>query len=715
MKQIIQNYKNGNMNVEEVPGPLLKPGCLLIQNKCSLISTGTERSKIELASKNILAKAKSRPDQVNMVINNLKQEGLIATIKKALIKLDTPISLGYSCSGDIIEAGSEIKEFKAGDRVACMGEGMATHAEINIVPKNLCVKIPDNLSYEQACFTGLGSIAMQGIRNSFIEKGHKVGIIGLGLIGQLTIRILQSLGCEVLGIDLDENKLSLAKEAGIKTGNPKIDDIESISRDLSGDKGLDSVIITAASRNDSPLKLAAKITKKYGYVVLVGVVPIKLSRKEFFEKELTFIVSHGFGDESLEKNLNFKTRTIWSAKENAKEFINLVSEGSVEVDRLITQEFDITEAQKAYDSLASKENKILGTIIKYSGALDKKNKIEIKTKEALKKGRVNIGFIGAGSFASGYLLPILSKNAHVNLQGVSTSKGISSKNIADKFGFSYATSENKTIIEDPYIDCLVIATRHDLHSALVIEGLKKGKTVFVEKPLCIKEEELGQIINTYKKSYGKLMIGFNRRFSPFVIKLMEFYANRVGPIIINYRINAGYLSGSHWLNDINEGGGRIIGEVCHFIDLLNFITSSKPIRLFAEMTETEEANASQNLVVMIKFQDNSVGTINYNAIGDTAYPRERIEVFGQDSTCIIDNFRKAEFVRKNRTRKMVLLNRDMGHKNEINIFIDSIINKRGMPIEFNEIIYSTYATFKIIDSLKKQTPININLEKLISL
>jgi len=713
MKQIVQNYKSGILKAEEVPYPLLKPGNILIQNKCSLISTGTERSKINLASKNILVKAKTRPDQVKMVMNNLKQEGIAATIKKALIKLDTPISLGYSCSGDTIEVSSEIKEFKPGDRVACMGEGMATHAEINSVLKNLCVKIPDNLTYEQACFVGLGSIAMQGIRNSFTEKGHKVGVIGLGLIGQLTIRILKAFGCEVLGIDLDQEKLSLAKDIGIKTADPKNDDIESIARNFSKNQGLDSVIITAASRDDSPLQLGAKLAKKYGHVVLVGVVPIKLSRKEFFDKELIFIVSHGFGDESLEKNKVMGARTIWSAKENAKEFLILVSRGLVDVDNLITQEFNITEAQKAYDSLAAKKSKTLGAIIKYTEQLNQNNRIEITKKKDIKKGRVNIGFIGAGSFASGYLLPILSKNIHVNLKGVSTSKGINSKNIADKFGFSYATSENKNIIEDRNINCLMISTRHNLHGALVVEGLKKGKVVFVEKPLCIKEEELEEIINTYKKTSGKLMIGFNRRFSPFIIKLNEFYSNRIGPLIINYRINAGYLNDSHWLNDINEGGGRIIGEVCHFVDLLNFITSSIPVKISAEMIETTEPNKSQNLIVMIKFKDNSIGTINYNAIGDTSYPRERIEVFGEDSTCIIDNFRRAEFVRKNRSKKIVLFNRDMGHKNEINIFIDSVINGKQMPLEFREIICSTYTTFKIIDSLKKQSPINIDLERLI--
>ncbi|MFH1968570.1 MAG: bi-domain-containing oxidoreductase [bacterium] len=712
MKQIIQNYKSGKLNVEQVPDPALKPGHLLLQTRCSLISTGTERNKIITASKNIIAKAKARPDQVKLVINNLKQEGLIATIKKALIKLDTPISLGYSCCGDIIKINEEIKNFEVGDRIACMGEGFATHAEINSVPSNLCVKMPNNVSYKQACFVGLGAIAMQGVRNASVNKNDKICVIGLGLIGQLTTQILKAFGCEVIGVDLDKNKLSLAKEWGIHVGNPVKDDIESLARDFTQNKGMDAVIITAASKDSVPIELAGKIAKKYGHVVLVGLVPIQIPRKDFFDKELTFIVSRGFGDESSLKGKTLNNRKIWSAKENAEEFLSLMSQGLINVDKLISQEFSLRDAKKAYELLSSKRNDTLGIIINYAEKTKPEQKVEIPKKAVIKKDVVNVGFIGAGSFSLGYLLPIFAKNKNVNLRGVSTTSGISSKNIANKFGFSYATSESKDIIHDSSIDCIVITTRHNLHASFIIEGLRKNKIVFVEKPLCISEKELQKIITAQKETNGKIMIGFNRRFSPFVIKLNGLFKNRISPLMINYRINGGYLDDSHWLNDLSEGGGRIIGEVCHFIDLLQFITESSPLRIFAEAIDSGQGQKSQSLIITIKFKDGSLGTINYNAVGDTSYPRERIEVFGQDSTAVIDNFRKAEFAKKNKINTMSRLGRDMGYNNEINKFIDCVLNKKKMPINFEDIVYATYSTFKIVDSLKEGIPVKIDLTDL---
>jgi polar amino acid transport system substrate-binding protein len=713
MKQVIQNYKTGDLDVEEVPMPLLKPGGLLVRNRCSLISTGTERMKILTASKNIFGKARARPDQVKLVMNNIKQEGFLATIKKALIKLDTPISLGYSCAGDVISVHPEVNTFKLKDRVACIGEGTAAHAEINFIPENLCTKIPDNLSYKEASFAGLGAIAMQGIRNACVDKGHKVGVIGLGLIGQLTIRILKAYECEVLGMDIDDYKLSLARESGfLHLANSLRDNVQSQVRDFTGGRGLDSVIITAASKDNKPIELAGKIAKKYGYVVLVGLVPIQIPRKEFFDKELIFVVSHGFGDESIQKDTCINKRRIWTAQENIKEFLSLVSKGLVKLDKLITHEFDIKEAQRAYHLISSKDKNVLGILLNYAEDTDTRQKIIVTQKKNIEKDVVNVGFIGAGSFSLGYLLPIFAKNKNVNLRGVSTSRGISSKSIAKKFEFNYATSESSDIINDPEIDCIVITTRHNLHSHFVVEGLKRGKIVFVEKPLCIKEEELRQIIDVYSELNGKLMIGFNRRFSPLVTKLKDFFSRRIGPLVINYRINAGYLENSHWLNDLKEGGGRIIGEVCHFLDLLQFIIGSHPTRLFAESIDKKDSQKSQNLIISMEFGDCSLGVINYNAIGDISYPRERIEVFGQDSVCVIDNFRKAEFVRNSKVKKISRFNRDMGYKNEINTFINCILNNEKMPISFKDIVSATYSTFRIIDSLKEGLPVNIDLIKL---
>ncbi|MCM8831634.1 MAG: bi-domain-containing oxidoreductase [Candidatus Omnitrophica bacterium] len=719
MKQIIQNYKTGELEVVEVPIPQVSARNLLVKTVNSLISAGTERTKIETAQMSLIEKIITRLDLVKIVMTNIKQEGIIFTLKKAFNKLDTPITLGYSCAGEVLEVASDLDEFKVSDRVACVGEGYATHSEINLVSQDYAVKIPDNVDYQEASFVGLGAIALNSVELAQILSNEKVAVIGLGLIGQLVVQILKTKGCKVFGIEIDEEKIELAKKFGLDSGaSPIKDDIEANSLSFTSNLGFDAVIISAASKNNLPIELAGKISRYKGRVILVGAMPIIIPRKDYYEKELFFSISSSFGAGLYykpEKNrlypYNYKSITI---KENMQNFLKLISEKRVNVKPLITHCFKIEQAKEAYKLIKTNKEKYIGIIFSYDKKISFDKKVIVSSiTQPQKEKSISIGFIGAGSFAQGYLLPELKKHKKVNLVAVATSSGNTARNVAKKFGFEYCTTDYNEILNDGKINCVFIATRHNLHSKFVIETLKKNKKVFVEKPLCLNETELKEIVSVYISQKNPfLMIGFNRRFSPFVVKLKEFFRNRVSSLVMSYRINAGYLPPEHWLHNPKIGGGRIIGEVCHFVDLLQYIANSEPVEVYAMAANREkEISLIDNLIVSIKFSDGSVGTINYNSKGDISFPRERLEVFCDSSCAIIDNFTRSSFTRCRITKKFNKLSRDMGHSNEIKNVIDAILNNRSSPIPFYEITSTTLATFKILESIQKEQPIKVNLRQ----
>lgn len=718
MQQIIQNYKTGELKIEEVPRPILKTNGILVRSIFSLISAGTEKSKVELAKKNILEKIKARPDQLSLVLNNIKQEGLWLTFKKACIKLDTPISLGYSMSGVVIDVAEQTTDFKIGDRVSCVGEGYAAHAQINFVPCQMCVRIPEALSFEEASFAGLGAIAFQATELAQLQQAENVAVIGLGLLGQLVTQISKAKGCKVLGIEIDSQKIELAKNLGLDCGaNLKDDDVEELAKGFSSGCGIDTVIITAASKDNQPLALAGRICRDKARVILVGAVPITIPRKDFYEKEITFIISRGFGaglyykiQDNRRYPYNYKPITI---KENMQSFLMLAAERKIDVKPLVTHRFNIEEAKQAYELIKTNKEKYIGIIFNYSQEPSQQRRITLNKGE-VQCHPVKIGFIGAGSFSQGYILPILKKISGLTLVGVNAATGISSKNTARKFGFSYCASNYKEIINDPEVNCIFIATRHNLHASMAAEALKNKKIVFVEKPLAVNPKELREIIQAYKENNGKLMIGFNRRFSPFVKRIKEFYKNRNSPLMINYRVNAGYLPAEHWVHDPKQGAGRIIAEVCHFVDLLQFLTGASCLEVYAQTLGSWRLDMPEedNISVILKFSDGSVGSITYCATGDTAFARERVEVFGENSVAVIDNFRRAKFVRRGKTQGMFSFNRDMGHYNELFFFIKAVTNNNPMPINFDEIVLATWVTFKIRESLETKEPKAINLEEL---
>jgi predicted dehydrogenase len=725
MRQIIQIYKSGELKVEDVPTPALTPGGVLVRNACSLISVGTERTKVEVARSNLLEMARKRPDQVKAVLDNVRQEGLLATYKKAMTKLDTPISLGYSSAGVVLEVGDEVQEFKIGDRVACAGEGYGCHAEIVFAPKNLCARVSDSVGLDQAAFAAVGAIALQAVRQAQVTVGERVAVIGLGLVGQLVVQVLKASGCQVLAIDLDPAMIELTRKLGADLAvHRSKDPVKSMAEEFSQGYGVDAVIITAATTSNDPVELAGALCREKGRVVVVGAVRMDIPRKDYYEKELSLCLSRAFGpgnyDKAFaEKGVDYPFGYVrWTAKRNMEAFLGLVAQGKIDPRKLVTHRFSIAEAPRAYELLRSSKERVLGALFEYEERPSYPTKIVLPQNIAASaKERVNLGFIGAGSFAQSYLLPNFRKADGVALKGVATATAISARNVAEKFGFEYCTGDYHEILDDPEIDCVIIATRHNLHAPLTIEALKRGKTVYVEKPLALNEEQLREVIEAHKQSRGRLMIGFNRRFSPFTQRAKSFFAHRAGPLVMTYRVNAGPLPPDHWVHDPEEGGGRIVGEVCHFVDLFQYLVDSPPVRVYAQTAGSRNENipAEDNVNINIEFEDGSIGTIIYSSVGTLTFPRERFEIFGDNSVAVVDNFRYATFTRGGKTKKMKRWwGRDMGYRGEVAAFVDALKSGSEMPIPFTDIVLATLTTFRILDSIHEGKPVEISLPGLLA-
>ena len=735
MRQILLDYKKGKVRVENVPSPILRPKGVLVENAFSLISPGTERQRIENAKKSLLGKAKSRPEEVKKLLKIIREQGIFKAYRMAKGRLEMPLPLGYSCAGVVIESG--VDEFKPGDRVACAGGGYANHAEVIFVPQNLCVKVPDNVGLEYAAFTTLGAIAMQGIRQADVKLGETIVVIGLGLLGQLTVQILKASGCRVIGLDIDEWKVDLAKRLGIDLAfNTQISNPKSQILSFTDGYGVDAAIITAATKGNEPFLLAPEIIRDRGKVVLVGIAKIDFPREPYYRKELSLILSRSYGPGRYdtayeEKGIDYPIGYVrWTEKRNMQAFLQLLGSGCLTLDPLITHRFKIDDALKAYDLILGKgKEKYLGILLEYSHVKEDEPRtkhyalrpslLEPTTSNRQPITAIGLGFIGAGNFAQNFLLPNLKKlqkSHRIIFKGIATATGLTASHIGKKYGFEYSTSDYKELLKDKDINTIFIATRHNLHAKFIIESLKAGKNVFCEKPLCLNQSELEEIIKVYQSLVASnqlpvLMVGFNRRFSPFAKEIKKFFKNRGNPLVMNYRINAGFIPRDNWYQDSEEGGGRIIGEGCHFIDLMQYITGSYPIKIFAESVSSKDINMMQNdnINISFKFKDGSIGTINYIACGDSSFSKERFEVFGEGSVAIIDNFKTATFVRNGKSRKIGKFGQDKGYKAELLAFIEAIKNGEDAPIEFKALVTATAVTFKIIDSLNKGMPVEFDL------
>lgn len=727
MKQVTQHNKTGEILLDEIPLPALKPGFVLVKARYSVISAGTERTSVTQRKASLLQKAKKQPELVLKVLEQVKQYGLLNTYRRVKTQLEAFVSLGYSVSGVVLAVGAGVMDFKVGDRVACAGGG-ASHAEYVLVPNNLCVKLPKNVAMDEAAYCTLGAIALQGVRQAEPTLGETIAVIGLGLVGQLTVQLLKANGCSVIGIDLDSSAVRLAKECGADLAlHRNTGDVKNVVRSFTKGIGVDAVIITAGTPSNDPVVLAGDLCRDKGRVVLVGDVGIELPRPPYFLKELDFRLSRSLGpgrydpqyeDRGSDYPIGF---VRWTENRNMQEFLRLLSTNEVNVRKLTTHTFTIDEATSAYDMISGSKKKkrdhYIGIVLDY-GETAVSNLDELTRTVQLPKADIQplpssvpIGFLGAGNFAQGFLLPYLRNTNEAALVGVCTSNGINAKNAARNFGFQFATTEPQEILGKDAIKAVFIASRHNHHAHYAVDALNAGKHVFVEKPLALTLEELKEVQQAYTllAKPAILMVGFNRRFAPHAQQVKRFFENAVGPYIMNYRVNAGFVPKTHWTRDPVEGGGRIIGEVCHFIDLMQFISGSVPAKVFAEPLSVG-GTASQDddsIAITIKFQDGSVGTIAYLANGDSSVPKERLEVSSTGRTAVIDNFQTLSLYQQGKRRDFKFSSVEKGHREEVKAFLHAIQNGAPSPIAFDSLLATTLATFKIVESLQVGTSVSL--------
>jgi len=700
MKQIIQNLKTGETILEEIPIPKVKPGHILIQTKASLVSLGTEKMLVEFGKAGLLAKARQQPEKVAMVLDKIKADGLMPTIEAVFKKLEEPLPLGYSNAGIVVDVGQNVSRFKIGDRVISNGP----HAEYVLVPVNLAAHIPDSVTYEEASFTVVSAIGLQGIRLLNPTFGETVVVYGLGLIGLLTAQLLKANGCNVIGIDLDERKINMAKSFGVEAINiaQGINPVEYV-QSATNQVGADGVLITASAKGDELISNSAQMCRKRGRIVLVGVVGLKLNRAEFYEKELSFQVSCSYGPGRYDDNYELKGMDYplpyvrWTENRNFQAILSAIAEKRIDVRPLITEKIQFEDYRKVYGELKRKDT-IASVFIYSEKEYRPKGPFKIKTHE-LKAGEGKIGIIGAGNFTKMTMLPILKKvNAPIKYMASST--GRSGTFLAKKYHIPYSTSDYHEILSDPEVELVIITTRHDLHAQMVIEALESGKNVFVEKPLALNREELEQIVQAYQKAEKALMVGFNRRFSPFVQKIKSLIGESNEPINIIANMNAGFIPSNVWVHDPQVGGGRIIGEACHFIDLISFLTSSEVDKVFMSGLGINPDIRTDNASLILKYKNGSQGIINYFSNGSKAYSKERIEVYSQGRTLILDNFRELQGYGFSRFKKLKG-KQDKGHQAQFERLIKAMKKGSEALIDFNSILNTTKASFAAIESLQK--------------
>ncbi len=701
MEQLTQNLKDGHMQLLEVPFPALGKGQVMVRNHYSAISAGTEGKTVKDARLSYIGKAKSRQEEVKKVISAAKTHGVMKTYNMVMNKLETPNPMGYSCAGEVIEVADDIKHIKVGDFVACGGL-TANHSEVVVVSKNLCAKISKPEIIKSAAFTTIGAIAMQGVRQTELSLGENCVVIGLGLIGQLTMQLLKAAGVKAIGLDINDNQVALALKTGIKQAyNSSKEGIESIIENETNGFGADAVIITAGTSSLEPINFAGAIARKKGKVIIVGAVPTGFDRKNYYTKELDLRMSSSYGPGRYDNNYEQKGNDYpigyvrWTENRNMQAFIELVEAGKINLETLISHQFKFDNAKDAYQLIVDRTEHFCGIVLKYDTTKDLKRNIQISSKK-YNATEVNIGFIGAGSFAQNFLLSNLADN---NLVNVATARATTARNIANKYGFDNCTGDAEEIIKNDQINTVFIATPHNLHANYVIKTLQANKNVFVEKPLCLTREELEEIKEVESKSSAQLMVGFNRRFSPQVVALKKEMNNSL-PKAINYRINAGKLPPDHWTQDPEVGGGRIIGEACHFIDLCSFIADS-PITNVEANALKDANNLNDTLSISLAFENGSVASISYFSNGSKKLNKEYMEVYCGEQTIVIDDYKTMDIFG---TGKKSIKNssQDKGHTNEVALFIDAVKTGKQLPISFEECYASTLATFKVLDKIKGQ-------------
>lgn len=706
MKMIVSS--RGNVWVDEVPDHICGPNEILVQNIASLISSGTEKDSIEVRKKSPINILRDRPDIKRKAKKLMSKEGLIKAYKIGMETLREPIALGYSCAGIVIEVGNDVSQIKAGDHVACMGNN-ANHAEYVVVTENLCKKLPKNVTFKQGAFGTLGAIAMQGIRRADVTIGENIAVIGLGLIGSLTIQILKASGCTVVGFDLNNYKIDFSKKYCDAAYYARTPDIDTIKNEFTNGHGFDKVLITAGANTNEPIVFALDLIRKKGKIVLIGRTNIEIPRDPFYEKEADFLISTSYGPGRYDPEFEEKGKYMpleyirWTEKENLASFLKLISENKINVTSLISKEFNIEGADKAYDYLKNEE--VFGVVINYAEKIYSKNTIlnlsNIPKKE-IKKNLVNVGIIGIGNFTKSYHLPNLRKLKQYNIMALCSNTGYKLKQIGRKYNVDYITTDYHKLIDDENIDLILISTRHDSHAEISIESLKNDKHTFVEKPVAILEQDVKKVIESAKNSNGQLFIGFNRRFAPFTKRIKKKINNIPGPKIINYTIRSDNLPIDHWALDPDKGGGRILGEMVHFIDYINFIINSEITDISSYKIEknNDKIKTIDDVSVTLKYKDGSIGNIVYSSIGSEEYPKENIQLHAGSNTFVIDDFKRL-YSYSNKVNIKKLRRQDKGHLNEL-IEVTNALSNQYTLFDLNQIYYTHKIAFKIIDIINNQ-------------
>ena len=705
MKQIIQDLKSGATVLEEVPVPQVKSGYVLIQTTRTLVSLGTERMLVEFGKANLIDKARQQPDKVKQVLDKIKTDGLQPTLEAVFNKLGQPLPLGYCNVGKVVAVGRGVTEFVVGDRVASNGN----HAEYVCVPKNLVAKIPDNVTDEEATFTVIGSIGLQGIRLLNPQLGECVVVVGLGLIGLVAAELLKANGCKVIGVDFDQQKVDIAKNKGIYAINPKngIDPVKYVE-EITGGVGADGVLITASAKGDEVIHQACLMSRKRGRVVLVGVIGLNMRRDDFYKKELSFQVSCSYGagryDEEYEnKGHDYPLAYVrWTEKRNFETILGAISSKILDVQPLITEEVELVNYAEIYGDM--RKHGSIASILKFPVDSTIERVVPVGENRVM-VGSGKLGIIGAGNFASATIIPALQK-VNAPIKYIASAQGLTAKVLAKKAKAENATSDYRVMLNDPEINTVIITTRHNLHASMVMETLEAGKSVFVEKPLCLNEEELQNIENAYMKANDKitLTVGFNRRFSPFAVKMKALVGGGSKNIVAT--MNAGYIPPEVWVQDMEVGGGRIIGEACHFIDLCSFLADSKVIAVCMNALGENPQENTDNVSILLKYENGTNAVINYFANGSKSYAKERVEVFSQEKVLVLDNWRRLEGFGVKGFSKMTGT-MDKGHKRQFALLNERVQKGGEALIPFESIVNTTRASFACIESLKKKAWVEI--------
>ena len=707
MKQLL--IKKGKAFTDDLPAPMVGENNILVQVGYSSISVGTEMASVLTSGESLFKKILNQPQKIKKAVDLVKTEGLSKTAERVrgkMEEIEEVIQAGYSAAGTVVETGPGIKDISVGDMVACAGAGIANHAGYIVVPRNLLVKVPNGVNLESASTVTMGAIAMQGVRRADVKLGEFVAIVGLGILGQITAQLLRANGCRVIGIDPDERRIDKAIKLGVDKGiNPGKEDVIKVSTILSGGYGVDAVIITAATQSKEPLAQAFKMCRKKGRVVLVGVVGMEINREDMYKKELDFLISTSYGpgryDEKYElQGIDYPYGYVrWSENRNMEEYLRLIANGKIDIQSLIEQKCKIEEASKVYEDLKTNENKPLIILIEYDHERESRLVRRIDVQPALAKakdgGLINVAVVGAGSFAKGTHLPNLSRAKDIyKVYAIASKTGSNAKFVAKKYGAKFGTTDFNEIIEDPHIDAVIIATRHNLHAQMASKALKAGKAVLLEKPMALNKEELDELVNVIKATGKHFMVGFNRRFSKYAREIKKHVSTRTDPMIINYQMNAGHIPTDHWVHN-EEGGGRIIGEACHIFDLFNYFTDAEVVSISVDpiTPKTKYFIDRDNAVITLKYNDGSICTLTYTTLGNNQYPKEVCQIYFDGKTIAINDYKQLDGFGV-KLPDMKSSEPEKGQYEEIIDFARYLKGEVQAPIPLWQLVHATEISFK---------------------